>query len=210
MLSNCPHCKKEIEHEDYQFEIECSCGTHFNPFYDLAQSETGSEDPGTGGDSDKTHEPSPNVGDDYSESRAAFKDIVKFGEQGASNDEEHVSVAAPTTPSKKAVKTSPKPIASNQNVKIDSEDNHLGAFHTNKIFTPSDSLPFPIENYISPISAWAAMDTEAINPLESGFDSLWNQATTKGANAILSVKWAISPDGTRCLITGIAVRVTLV
>ncbi len=32
MTSLCPKCHHEIEHEDYLFEVACTCGVHFNPF----------------------------------------------------------------------------------------------------------------------------------------------------------------------------------
>jgi hypothetical protein len=82
MKSVCPNCKKQLEHEDHLFEIQCQCGHRFNPFVNFStQTESESQ---------------------FSESAAAFSDIRNFGETLVENASEvPLSQIAEQTRSKK-------------------------------------------------------------------------------------------------------------
>lgn len=70
MVSICPKCHHEVDHEDYLFEVVCSCGVRFNPFM------------GSQGSIEK-HQGKPLAAQptqSVSESAAAFSAIREFGE----------------------------------------------------------------------------------------------------------------------------------
>jgi hypothetical protein len=199
MVSTCPNCKRQIEHEDFLFEVVCECGMRFNPFFDAAQGTEADAEPGTGGGTGKTPvTETPDLGD-FTESRSAFEDIVKFGETMEETPN-------PTSETKKA-SVSPGSTAAPVSVRPPSVVS--GEAIEGVLFFAADApTALAIEAYLTPVSAWAALDSETTNPLGSGFESLSQQAAAAGANALVSLRWAFSPDGARCLLTAIPVRAT--
>lgn len=71
MISICPKCHHEIEHEDYLFEVVCSCGARFNPFM-TSQDSAPKAEPGPQPPAEKVPA--------FSESEAAFSAIRNYGE----------------------------------------------------------------------------------------------------------------------------------
>jgi uncharacterized protein YbjQ (UPF0145 family) len=67
MQSTCPNCKKQIEHEDFLFEVACDCGSRFNPFMNASD--------------DAAFEPVEAPATDYSESASVFSELKNFAEQ---------------------------------------------------------------------------------------------------------------------------------
>lgn len=67
--SSCPNCKKKNEHEDYLFEVACSCGSRYNPFMQL----------------EETPAAAPSAAEpQFAEASAAFADIRNFGDDALS------------------------------------------------------------------------------------------------------------------------------
>jgi len=192
MISTCPNCKNQIEHEDFLFEVECKCGMRFNPFYDVKTGDvtggTAGDDPGTGGDRSVENPLS-----DFTESRTAFQEIVQFGETGT--DLPKPEAAAPSRPKPSTVTKPPSGTTSSTGIGSESE----------VIITTAPLLPgYEIQSYLIPVSAWSSCEGE--NPLGSGFESLWSTCVAAGGTALTSVQWSFTPDGTRILLSGIPVR----
>jgi hypothetical protein len=212
MLSTCPNCKRQIDHEDFLFEVQCECGLRFNPFYDGASaSTTGTDagDPGTGGGTDSSgHGGDTSAGNGYSESRAAFAEIVQFGETADSdtntnmnsNSNGHASEPSKTGTSKIAVLAeTPADLGGGIAVATGTD--------SEAFMISADTIEgHSISQYLSPLSVWVPLDNDAPNPLAPGFNSLWQQCLGLGGNAVISLRWAVSPDGGKCLLTGVPVR----
>lgn len=99
MQSTCPNCKKQIEHEDFLFEVACDCGSRFNPF--MNASEDASFDPVE----------APAVAD-YSESASVFSELKNFAESdGAVFETTPPPQEIAETP---APKRAPRPVVSGQ------------------------------------------------------------------------------------------------
>lgn len=184
MTSQCPHCKNSVEHEDYLFEVACSCGGRFNPFMGLTEIPPldGVEVPETGAA--------------FKQSEAAFAEIAQF----ATGDEAPLAPAlgapeisppeiVPPPPPPSAVPFAPRPTAGEA------------------ILTSGDSLPgYQIQHYLPPVSAISELDTSAANPLKAGFDALWALAQAQGGNGVVAVRWVLSPDGSRVILSGTPVQ----
>ncbi|MBI1860603.1 MAG: hypothetical protein HYR96_06775 [Deltaproteobacteria bacterium] len=88
MLSLCPKCHHEIEHEDYLFEVTCSCGAHFNPFMTTQDSQSPMSHQASelvlAAKTINVPEPTNNT-ERFSESEAAFSAIREFGEGLSTN-----------------------------------------------------------------------------------------------------------------------------
>ncbi len=186
MLSNCPQCKKQIEHEDFLFEVICDCGTRFNPFMGIT------DIPGLDG---VTPPAAPEWKEpvvatvDYSESQAVFNELKNYAEDGATPTST-APVQAPVAPTSTA--TAPRSAPSTS---------------SDAIMTSGDGLPgYRIEAYLAPLSASAPLDVQQSNPLRAGFDALWAQAENSGANGIVAVRWVLSPDGSRVVLSGTPVQ----
>jgi hypothetical protein len=179
MTSACPNCKKAVEHEDFMFEVVCFCGARFNPFVQLDElvKVEGME----------LSSPTP----DHAESQSAFAEIRQFAEE--------LSAPKKQNPSK-----TPRPAekADDQAATVVS----YSADHPNILITSADALQEKtIETYLSSVSAISGVSNEE-NPLHAIFEKLSQQASSLGANAILSLRWSFSPDGTKILASGNAVR----
>jgi hypothetical protein len=190
MLSTCPACKKQIEHEDFLFEVICDCGSRFNPFMNAA------DDPLLA-DLQPAAAPEwqePPATTDFSESNAAFAELKEYAEGGLeeapTSFESPESEAAPKAPAPKAA-TRPVPTP---------------ASHANTgdvVITAGDGLPgYRIENYFTPISASVPVTPTDANPLGPGFEALAAQAAATSATAVVAVRWVLSPDGTHAFLSG--------
>ena len=84
MISVCPKCHHEVEHEDYLFEVTCSCQARFNPFM-ASQNSNAGETPAI--------TPAGNL-----ESEATFTAIREFGESLSYNIRPKDSVVNSTPP----------------------------------------------------------------------------------------------------------------
>lgn len=186
MVSNCPSCKKEITHEDFLFEVECECGMHYNPFYDLG-GEAGSAGSDAGAAQDSA--------EGFSESRSAFEDIVKYGE----------GMEEP----KKAPPAKPAPVAETPSDKREAPVSAVPANISSSecVMITGNSVPgYQIEKHLKPISASCPVSLERENPLDAGFTTLWKQCLSVGGNALIHLQWQMSADGSLCLLTGTPVR----
>lgn len=194
MISKCPSCKKDVDHEDFLFEVLCSCGARFNPFmqaevpgFDAPPADAGSDAEGM-----------PGVEADYSESRAVFDELRSFGETmtaGQESSDPSIHAPASATPARAPAKPPvKKPLAGTP----------VGA--SGFVLTCGDHLPgMKIEAYLSAVSASAALAADAVAPLQNLFAALTEQALASGATALIAVRWSVLPDGTRVLASGTAV-----
>ncbi|MBY0369393.1 hypothetical protein K2X33_01825 [bacterium] len=176
MTSNCPQCKKAVEHEDYMFEVRCDCGSRFNPFMDASNT--------------------------FEEGQAALEEIAQFALGQQTSEAPAAAHAAaggsPSEPPVAEVRSAPTAAFTARTVS-DSEP----------ILTAGDSLPgYRIENYLAPVSTSADLDPNHNHPLKAGFDALWAQAVASGATGIVAMRWVLSPDGTRVVLSGTPVVCT--
>lgn len=196
MVSKCPSCAKEIEHEDFLFEVSCECGMAFNPFYD-ANVAVNADGPQV--------EEAPVSADapEFAEAADAFRDIVAFGEVADSN----TPVTAPA-PAKKAATSAVAKTRSDQAAERERAPGSENAEAAgDRLLVPGEKLEgYTVESYLNPVSVSAAVDWEAESPLEQAFDTIWNACTRNGGNALLFTRWELSPDGGRCLVAGVPVR----
>lgn len=187
MLSTCPNCKKQIEHEDYLFEVSCECGMRFNPFMDLGTPAAETPLTPAWADPSGTTAPDPNA---FAESHSVFAELKEFAEGTA-----HATTAKPSVLDKPSTAAAPVPFAA-----VPSSE---------PIITSGDGLPgYRIEAYLAPVSATGTLNAADANPMRPGFDALWNQAIALGANGIVAVRWVLSPDGSKVILSGTPVRCT--
>lgn len=186
MVSTCPSCKAQVTHEDYLFEVGCDCGMRFNPFYD-ASANSDAANPAAA---------APEINETFTESNTAFKEIVDFGE----------TLSEEPKPTSKKLPAPPPPAAKKQAAPAPASF-APSADGEKAIFLPSDRIEgYVIEEFYMPISTSVGIELEAPNPLKQAYDTLWNQCQAIGANAVVGVSWAFTPDGARCLVTGTPVR----
>jgi hypothetical protein len=198
MLSTCPKCKKQIEHEDFMFEVHCDCGTRFNPFMGLTETpaETSAPAPSvpetpTWQDPLASTEPESN----YQESNSVFAELKDFAEGNLT-----APSPSPSTPAFGQAPAAPSYPTSTSRPAGSSGD---------AILTAGDGLPgYRIDAYLAPVSAAAELDSADPNPMRKGFDALWSQAVAGGANGVVAMRWVLSPDGTRVVLSGTPVRCT--
>jgi len=210
MVSTCPSCKKQLEHEDYLFEVECNCGVRFNPFFDPNKEISETEDsfsapepepsPPTDAVADNFDFSEPAPAPDFTESNAAFQDIVQFGE--GLGDAENAPTPTPTPPAMPS-DSAATPVAYNE---VPARANR-GPIPGECWITTAERLEgFAIEAYLAPLSAVTPLNTEDREPLKKGFESLRQQSLESGGNGVIGVKWGFTPDGTHVLMTGNSVR----
>jgi len=191
MVSACPACLTMVNHEDHIFEVQCSeCGTRFNPFLP----------------SEGMPEPQPNLGpgpstmagltadlSGFNESTNAFREIRDFGETLGKS-----VIPQPTKSTPRPSSAPDKSTSLSTPAELDGED---------LLATSGDTLQgYTIDAYLPPISTITEFDAAAQNPLKTLFGSLRIQAKGVGATAVLSVRWAILPDGTKVVASGTPVR----
>ena len=176
MLSACPSCLTQVNHEDHLFQVQCeTCGNRFNPFLPSEES------PGS--------ETAP-VDNTFQESMAAFQEVRDFGETLGSGQPE----IKPPKPIAKEVQISAPKVADT----LTSPTTFLG------IVSSGDALQgYGISNYFRPISLLTSLTDDA-DPLAEAVDLLMKRAHTTGANAVVGFRWAFTADG-RVLLSGIPV-----
>lgn len=182
-----------VTHEDHLFEVQCECGTRFNPFLgDFPPPDTEpklmNENPA---------EMAMGQPANFQESSVVFQELRDFGESlvpgGAS--------VAPT-PAPIAVKTAaPRATAPVSRPVVDS------ALSQDCLMTAGDSLPgYEIQGFLPPLSVAADLDLNGSNPLKPAFELLWTQAKSSGANGVLALKWSLTPDASKVILSGTPVR----
>src|SRR5690606_16240461 len=135
-------------------------------------------------------EPAAATPEGLQESQAAFDEIQQFAETGESPVALAIETpmeiqAKPATPSK-TKNPAPRPAASGD-----------------QIMTSGDGLPgYRIESYLPPVSASANLDSDSSNPMHKGFAALWEEAVKEGATGVVAVRWVLSPDGNRVILSG--------
>lgn len=182
--STCPNCKKKNEHEDYLFEVACTCGSRYNPFMALEETPAAS--------APATTEPQ------FAEANAAFADIRSFGDDNVS--QAAVPAAEPeagftdlSAPPPEGSAPPTVPIASAPSV---SRSSAGGA--TLAAGPAMEPLP--------PVSASVDFDGNLPNPLEPLVQQLWEKASGAGGSACTEVRWAFSPDGQKIVGSCVPVR----
>lgn len=191
MLSKCPNCQKETEHEDYLFEVNCTCGSRYNPFMQMEN------DPLMAGLApDPVEAPAENAAQ-FAESAAAFAEIRDFVEQPAGS----LPSSAPLEPEPTlggAPEATPMQMPRSPAAIAPGGDRWC---------TTAEALPgFRIESVLGPVSAGAALAWDGSDPLRPALDKLWQEAVARGANGCVAVRAVMSPDGTKVVVLGTAVR----
>ncbi len=193
MITPCPQCKKQVEHEDFLFEVVCDCGARFNPFMNMTDIPPldGVEMPAVAA----AASPEP---ENYAQSQAVFAELKDFAEGNLADIGEVGEVGKPAavadlnpSPFPAAVETKFAPVPEGET-----------------ILTAGDGLPgYRIDAYLPPISALCELQAIS-NPLAKGFEALSSEAAARGANGVVAVRWILSPDGTRVVLSGTPVRCT--
>ena len=184
MESNCPNCKKKNEHEDYLFEVLCSCGSRYNPFMQLEETPAAAPEPAPSGQ--------------FAEANAAFADIRNFGEE---NTPAGAVPPAPAEPEGFTDLSSPAPAGSSPPP--------MPAAASAPRAAPSGGATFaagPAMEPLPPVSAAVDYDGSLPNPLEPLIHQLWSKAQSAGASACTEVRWVVSPDGQKIFGSCVPVR----
>lgn len=193
MESTCPSCKAKVNHEEYLFEVGCDCGMRFNPFYDA-----GSENQAAG----STEAPTPSLSNSsvamFTESQNAFQEIVQFGESLAEKP------SAAEIPMTDII----KPNATNSTLSASSNARGASDLPGAMVISGDHLDGFHIDTFFLPVSVCSNVELGAPNPLKAAFETLWKLGESAGGNALLSFRWAFSPDGAKCLLTATPVRAT--
>jgi len=204
MDSVCPKCKKNISHEDFLFEVQCTCGARFNPFMGLDGGGMGGE-PAPEPVQEKAEPKLEMELDDFKESTNAFKEIQDFGEQ------------MPVGGNAPAASATPSDLGG-------AFDSGMGAESAAEVSSGSSAPAAPLaggfvfssgpqidgyvtESYMLPVSAQATIDAGAQDPLKEAFLILKKRAESQGANAIASFQWKVAPDGNRVFVSGLPLKV---
>lgn len=205
MISKCPKCGKDIEHEDFLFEVRCEqagCGTRFNPFMlanteapaaPVAEPDIPSEGAGPSLMTEGDAAGAAAAASGFAESQEAFQEIQQYGE---ALSETPIGAPPPPTTSPKAAaaKKASGPVAP---IEPGSECP----------ITAGDTLPgYQIDGIFLPISAWAEIDAGSASPFHKAFAGLWQQAQSVGASGVIGLRWTVSPDGGKVFATGTPVR----
>jgi len=196
MVSTCPACNAQTTHDDNDFEVVCKCGNRFNPFM-LSGSDIPMMEPGMG----QSHEEpvQVNAQPNYQEASSAFEELREFGENLISGDAGPI-VTEPTTPIPSAT---PKPAAR------PATPSAFEAVSSDCLMTAGEQLSgYVVDAYLSPVSVASDLNMQDGDPLKPAFDALWNQAQGMGATGVVALRWAMTPDATKVLLSGTPVRVT--
>ncbi len=191
MDSKCPKCQKLITHEDFLFEVQCACGSRFNPFMGLESA-------------DHSGDITDAVSDSFQESQNAFKDIQSFGEtMKESIPEAKVKDSGFSDLSAGAGELAmgmPDTGLSAQILNATNDDNF--------VFSSAPHLEgYRTEAYLMPVSVQATIDSGAQDPLKEAFLLLKKRAEAQGANAIVGFQWKVASDGGRVFVSGLPLKV---
>lgn len=181
MESTCPNCKKKNEHEDYLFEVACTCGSRYNPFMQLEEAPATAETP---------------EGPQFAEANAAFADIRNFGDEAVSPQ----VTAAPEPEAGFTDLSSPPPAGSTP------PSVPAAATAAPRPSGGGAVLAGPVMEPMPPVSACVDFDGSLPNPLEPLVNQLWEKASGAGASACTEVRWAFSPDGQKIVGSCVPVR----
>ncbi|MEZ4752039.1 MAG: hypothetical protein R3B54_15820 [Bdellovibrionota bacterium] len=138
----------------------------------------------------------PEPGSDFSEATQAFDEIREFGESVLPGQE----AEAPASPlSEKPQTTTPNtPPAPTTTASVD------GA--AMRMTSGALLQGFKITEYFTPLSLQCAVKEDAEEPLRPAFDKLWAKAQALGGNGVIDLKWRLSADGSKVLISGTPVQ----
>jgi len=210
MTSTCPGCNKQVEHEDHLFEVECTCGNRFNPFMLNSNMDIPPMEPGGMGMLDE-HEPEPPPPSapppeieapteppqeslvSFEESAAAFQEVREFGETLVSGNLPEIKSPPPSPGLPQATRTAATGVPISGDC----------------LMTAGEQLSgYAVESYLPPVSVASDLNLQGGDPLKPAFEILWNQAKAAGANGVVALRWAMTPDASKVLLSGTPVRVT--
>ena len=223
MLSTCPNCKRQIEHDDFLFEVLCQCGSRFNPFMvnegldplaglaepkEMSASQAGAALGGGGalGSSAAMATPAPDPAS-FQESNNAFQEIVNFGEGAADGGASSTGLGgalggAASAPAANPFST-PAPAAAPRPVAAPLAEG------TECPVSAADAIPgFRIEATFLPVSAMAPLDGAGGDPMRNAFQLLWQNISASGGNGCVALRWELLPNGSQVVVSGIPVRVS--
>lgn len=206
MVSTCPACNQQVNHDDNLFEVKCACGNLFNPFMLNNNLDIPPLEPGGMGVHEEPPPAAPPIepmveltpeppAANYDESNAAFQELREFGENLADGNvppDPSPAAAAPAEPV-----SAPAP-------RIPS-----GAVSGDCLMTAGEHIDgYRIDAYLPPLSVASSLNLEGGDPLRPAFDLLWEQAQSQGANGVLALRWVMTPDARKVILSGTPVRAT--
>lgn len=226
MLSTCPNCLNQANHPDKETEVKCTdCGTVYQTLLKVNLEEEHEEhslgEGSLGGNhsnpaetpsfdpspmetqpmiaelgpppTTETHSgpgPSEMVAPDFTESTNAFAEIRDFGEAVADG-----KPPPPSAPPKSALPNEAQPVPS-------PVLKNGGGW----LMTSGDLLQnHAIEEYLSPVSVLCEL-APGDNPMQPAFNALRVQAQKLGGNAVVAMRWSLSGDASKVLVSGTAVK----
>lgn len=135
----------------------------------------------------------------FSEAETVFQELRDFGESVVPNSppetkapETAAPVVAPASGG--AVVTPPPPSA-------------VAGVATGCRLTSGATLQgFLIDEYLGPVSLSCEVDSTQEEPLKPAFDKLAAKAQSLGANGVVDLKWVLSADSSRVVLSGVPVR----
>ncbi len=207
MLSTCPHCLNQINHLDKITEVKCTdCGTVFPAFHRVSLEDSTGEhsNPGDSPSFNPSHN-AVELGDslsplaaatpadsDFTESTAAFADIRGFGETLSEDPTKTKRAPTASAVSHNEAQPVPAPVLKNSS----------GTW----LMTSGDLLQNQtIQEYLSPVSVLSEL-VPGDNPMQPAFAALREQASKLGGNAVVAMRWSLSGDATKVLVSGTAVK----
>lgn len=184
MISICPKCHHEVEHEDYLFEAVCSCGARFNPFMTTEDSQKGAAAPlptkqEPSGEAlpgaEKDASIRSQAAESFTESSKVFSEIRQFGES--------LGIAQTVIP------TSAKK-------------------NTEGLVTPLNEIAgMRITEVVGLVSAVVEIAPTQGQPLDGLVKTLWQACEKKQGNALVGFSWQLFQDGAKVLGSGVVVKV---
>lgn len=231
MLSTCPACLDMVNHDDHLMEVTCGCGHRFSPFMASDSSsepdafstvepagspetnptalesfgenllnenfQTGETTPQSFGENllNENFQTGQSTPQNFAESTAAFNELREFAEALIPGAPEPSVMTTPPAITEAVSSQSSAPLAAPN---FSASDYPI---------TAGDTLQgYQVTQYLSPLSVVSELNLAGGDPLKGAFDALSKQAKQNGANAVVAVKWSITPDGRKVILSGTPVR----
>ncbi|MCB0405274.1 MAG: hypothetical protein KDD51_10850 [Bdellovibrionales bacterium] len=134
---------------------------------------------------------------DFSESTQAFDEIREFGESVLPGQQ----AATSSTATAESANVSP-----DETAKVSVAAVGPDGASPMRMTSGAVLQGFKITDYFTPLSLQCAVKEDAEEPLQPAFEKLWAKAEAMGGNGVIDLKWRLSADGTKVLISGTPVQ----
>lgn len=195
-----------VTHDDHSREVACAaCGHRFDP------SQLLNDIPPMSPDLAGLAEPKPSKApaiqeltlapepgqESFSQAEAVFQELRDFGESVVPNAPAPAKSPASAPPPAPAIAADPEPVPATTPAP------HLEGIR----MTSGPTLQgFQIEEYLAPVSLACPVDGSQEEPLKPAFDKLLEKVHSLGGNGVVDLKWVLSADSSRVVLSGVPVR----